>query len=71
MAETQAKIRNLKIQLEAITSKRRMIVKLSPNSKFTTIGDIQRAGSDEKIEEVGSEASDEDSSIALCIVVEN
>ncbi len=48
-----------------------MIVKLSPNSKFTTIGDIQRAGSDEKIEEVGSEASDEDSSIALCIVVEN
>ena len=65
------KIRSFEAQLEATQPKKRRAVKLNPNSRFATIGDIQRAGSTEEIDESESEASDESSSIVLYIVVEN
>ena len=71
LAEAQSKIRNLEAQLEAARPKKRRAVRLSPNSRFATIGDIQRAESVEEIDESESEASDESSSIVSCIVVEN
>jgi len=40
LVEAQAKIRSLEVQLEVAALKRRKTVKLSPNSKFVTIGDI-------------------------------
>ena len=50
--------------------KKRKRVKTSPNSKFATIGDIQRAmGNDleEEIISIGSSDSESDSSAASCI----
>ncbi len=40
LTKTQAKIRSLEVQLEAIRPKKKKAVKLSPNSRFATIGDI-------------------------------
>ena len=71
LTEAQVKIRSLEAQLKTARPKKRRAVKLSPNSRFATIGDIQRAGSTEEIDESESEASDESSSIVSCIVVEN
>ncbi|SRR6266566_3102238 len=71
LTEAQVKIRSLEAQLEAARPKKKRAVKLSPNSRFVTIGDIQRAGSVEEINESESEALDESSSIVSCIVVVN
>ena len=71
LTEAQVKIRSLETQLEIARPKKRRAVRLNPNSRFATIGDIQRIGSVKEIDESTPEASDESSSIVSYIVVEN
>jgi hypothetical protein len=72
LATSQARVQALESQIAAMKPKKRKRVETSPNSKFATIGDIQRAmGNDleEEIISIGSSDSESDSSAASCIEV--